>query len=158
MKSAFLFPFMLAFFWTTLGCSFIRKVWGVKYDAIFVFWMITVFAFTFVNRIAFLDKMVLIDAVEMSAVAFFIPILSYFGYRNLLANFCDSEKYPAILYGFALIISATVCAFNVSAIVHEIGGSNVSDYFGGLNFFSILLVQLALASLGLFISLRAKNI
>ena len=149
---------MLAFFWATLGCSFVRRVWGVKYDAIFIFWMMTVFAFTFVNRILFLDKMALIDAVQMSASAFFIPILSYFGYRNLLTNFCDSEKYPAMLYGFALIISATICAFNVSAIDNEIGGLNVDNHFIGLNFFSILLVQLVLASLGLFISLRAKNI
>ena len=158
MNSAFILPFMLAFFWATLGCAFIRKVWGVKYDAILVFWMMTVFAFTFVNKITFLDKMALNDAVKMSALAFFIPTLSYFGYRNLLANFCDSEKYPAMLYGFALIISASVCAFNVSVIVSDIGGLNVSANFIGLNFFSILLVQLALASLGLFISLRAKNI
>jgi len=158
MKSAFIFPFMLASLWTTLGCLFIRKIWTVKYDAIFVFWMMTVFAFTLVNRIVFLDKMTLINAVLMSSIAFFIPILSYFGYRNLLTDFCDSEKYPAILYGFSLIISATICAFNASTIVNEIGGLNVDGYFVGFNFFSVLLVQLALASLGLFIFLRAKNI
>lgn len=149
MRAAFVLPFMLAFFWATLGCLFIRRIWNVKYDAILVFWAMTVFAFTFVTRILFLDKMLLMNAVLMSAVAFFIPIVCHFGYRNLLTNFYDSEKYPALLYGFALIISATVCVFNISAVVNEIGS---------FNFFSVLLVQLALASLGLVISMRAKNL
>ncbi len=158
MMSAFIFPFMLAFFWATLGCALVRGVWGVKYDAIFIFWMTTVFAFTFVNRISFLDKMALIDAVQMSSFGFFTPILSYFGYRNLLTDPGDSEKYSAMLYGFVLIISATVCAFNVSVIINEIGGLNAGDHFPGLNFFLILLVLLVIGSLGLFISLHARNI
>ena len=158
MKSIFIFPFMLAILWATLGCSFVRKIWSVKYDAIFIFWAMTVFAFTFVNRILFLDKMALIDALQMSSVGFFMPILGYFGYRNLLVSFSDSEKYPAMLYGFVLIMSAAVCAFNVSAIVNEVGGLNVNGQLVGINFFSVLLAQLALASYGLFITLRAKEI
>lgn len=157
MQSTFVFPFMLAIFWATLGCVFIRATWLVRYNIVIIFWLMTVFAFTLVNRILFLDRMLLLDALTASALAFFMPIISHFGYQKLFPESSSSEKYFSIIYGVILMISASISLFNMHHIMTEIANMASNKNLMWVGFFAIFSTQALVALYGLFVSLRSKH-
>jgi hypothetical protein len=112
----------------------------------------TVFAFSFVNRILFLDQMMLTGAIAMSAIGIVCPAIAYLGYRDRLDEYVSDKGWPAIVFGLLLMSTSAVCAFSASIILSDLRSLNRGQSFELWDFIAVFSVSVGIGMIGLFIS------
>ena len=113
----FITPFFLAVIWATLGCTIIRLFWQSTYDRICAFWLLTVFSFTFFNRIVVLTHFAWPTNIIVSSLAVFGPVISHFKYRFDSSIEEEAETLHQLLYGLFLLVSSVVLTFVTKKII-----------------------------------------
>lgn len=119
-NSGFLMPLFVAAIWATGGCLFVRAKWSVSYDFLCAFFLMTVFAFTFANKIVFLEKLQYPESIFYSGLAFFTPIFGRFGYSSYITESHNEPCWGRYVFGSMLLIFSTIFTLKSRVIMAEI--------------------------------------
>lgn len=153
LSESFLFPFYLAVQWGTLGAVIVRTLWRVSYGTIYVFWLMTVFGFTLLNRGLFFEHFAWPHSVYLSVVAIFGPIIAYLGYGDPSERSADPSW--GIGFGVTIIVVAagfTMSAKEVALSLRALSNGVISEH--GILFFSLLNVVFGLYGVSLLLRMR----
>jgi hypothetical protein len=156
ITSEFSTPLFLAIVWTTLGCGVIRLRWRTTYDWVCAFWLLTVFSFTFFNRIVVLHYFAWPGFILVSALALLAPIITNFSYSATCEDADYKERWPAMLYGLILLGASVVLSQAAGRICTDV--QTLSNHsVGQIGCVVVILVIVGVGMTGFFIVFRARK-
>jgi len=153
----FLFPFLVASVWATVGAMLTRVYFKADYSRVAVFWLMSVFAFTFANQIALFQLLSLRTALLAASLGAVTPIVAHRCFPDGRQTDEPERAWSRWVFGGLVCAAAAICAFGASNILHQVAHLSQSSPTSSTHLMALLAAILALGFVGAVTVLPKKS-